>query len=133
VDVPADLPVLYGDASRLREVVENLLDNAVKFAGNQPHPRVEIRASEDNHSNIICFRDNGVGIERQYHDKIFQLFERLEHRVEGTGIGLAIVKRIVEVHGGRVWVESDGPGRGSAFYFALPKRKNNRDNTERDT
>ena len=123
VDVPDDLPVLYGDAARLREVVENLLDNAIKFAGNRPCPRVEIQIRPDNNRHIICVKDNGIGIEGQYHEKIFQLFERLEHAVEGTGIGLTIVKRIVEIHGGQIWVESDGVGQGSAFCFALPKRK----------
>lgn len=121
VDIPADLPVLYGDPARLREVLENLLDNAVKFAGNQPHPRVEIQVREDDDQHTIRIQDNGIGLESQYKDKIFQLFERLGNEVEGTGIGLAIVKRIVEVHGGTVWVESEGLGRGSAFCFTLPK------------
>ena len=65
-------------------------------------------------------RDNGVGIDPRYHDRVFGLFERLDPRVEGTGVGLALVKRIVEVHGGRVWVESEGAGQGSTFCFTLP-------------
>jgi signal transduction histidine kinase/cytochrome c biogenesis protein CcdA len=122
VDAPAKLPVLYGDASRLGEVIENLLDNAVKFAGNQPHPRVEIQVSEDDRTYTVCLRDNGIGIEHQYREKIFELFERLGNEVEGTGVGLAIVKRIIDVHGGEIWVESEGLGRGSAFCFTLPKK-----------
>ena len=70
---------------------------------------------------MVCFvRDNGIGIEPQYHERIFDLFERLDWDSEGTGIGLALVKRIVEAQGGRVWVESEGLGRGSTFYFSLP-------------
>jgi signal transduction histidine kinase len=123
VDVPKDLPVLYGDIARLREVVENLLDNAVKFMGDQPYPRVEILIRDDAEKDIVCVKDNGLGIDPRYQVRIFELFERLEQDVEGTGIGLAIVKRIVEVHGGSVWVESEGVGRGSFFCFALPKRQ----------
>ncbi|MBI5571179.1 MAG: HAMP domain-containing protein [Desulfomonile tiedjei] len=122
VDVAEDLPVLYGDAARLREVVENLLDNAIKFMGDQPHPRVEIEVRRGSDETVVCFKDNGIGIDPRYHDKIFGLFERLEQQTEGTGIGLAIVKRIVKVHGGRIWVESEGLGRGSAFCFSLPEK-----------
>ncbi len=123
VDIPPNLPVLYGDAARLREVVENLLDNAVKFMGDQSHPRLEIEIRDDSGRNIVCVKDNGIGIDPRYQAKVFQLFERVEQGVEGTGIGLAIVKRIVEVHGGQIWVESEGLGKGSIFCFALPKSK----------
>jgi signal transduction histidine kinase len=123
VDIPQQLPVLYGDAARLREVVENLLDNAVKFMGDQPYPRLEIEVREHSAKDIVCVKDNGVGIDPRYQAKIFQLFERVEQDVEGTGIGLAIVKRIVEVHGGQIWVESEGAGQGSLFCFALPKKR----------
>ncbi len=118
IEVGPELPVLYGDRTRLSEVALNLLANAVKFIGDSPRPRVEIGVD----SRGICFvRDNGIGIEPRYHDKIFGLFERLDSTIEGTGIGLALVKRIVEIHGGRIWVESDGNGQGSTFFFDLPR------------
>ncbi len=70
---------------------------------------------------VQCFvRDNGLGIESDYQGRIFDLFDRLDLKVEGTGVGLALVKRIIEVHGGRIWVESEGEGRGSTFWFTLP-------------
>jgi signal transduction histidine kinase len=109
-----------GDAARLREVVENLIDNAVKFMGEQPHPRVEIGAKQNDLNTTIYVKDNGIGIDSMYYEKIFGLFERLGQNSEGTGIGLAIVKRIVESHGGRIWVESAGVGHGSVFFFSLP-------------
>lgn len=120
VDIAEDLPVIYGDAVRLREVVENLLDNAVKFMGDQPYPSIEIGVRRGSDRTVIYFKDNGKGIDPRYHTKIFGLFERLAQDGEGTGIGLAIVKRIVEVHGGEIWVESEGIGRGSVFSFTLP-------------
>ncbi len=115
------MPVVYGDRVRLREVYQNLVENAVKFMGDQPEPRIEIDARRRGAEVISCVRDNGIGIEPQYHEKIFGLFERLSKRQDGTGIGLALVKRIVEVHGGRIWVESEGEGKGSAFCFILPR------------
>ncbi len=120
-----ELPVLYGDAARLREVVENLLDNAVKFMGNQSQPRVEIGVRRSADGTVVYVKDNGTGIDARYHAKVFGLFERLEQSTEGTGIGLAVVKRIVEVHGGRIWVESQGVGHGSVFCFTLPEKNKN--------
>ena len=119
-----DLPVLYGDRTRLREVLQNLIENAVKYMGNQPQPCIEIGSRRDG-DEVVCFvRDNGIGIDRAYHEKVFGLFEQLDPRVEGTGIGLALVKRIVEIHGGRIWVESEGEGHGSTFCFTIrPKRE----------
>lgn len=117
-----DLPVIYGDRSRLREVLENLIDNGVKFMGDQPDPRIEIGARRDDEETVFYVRDNGVGVDPRYHEKIFGLFEQLNPKIEGTGVGLAIVKRIVEVHGGRIWVESAGAGQGSTFCFTLPSK-----------
>ena len=105
---------------RLLEAFENLLANAVKFMGKQTAPRIEVgvRAGPE---SVIYVADNGVGIDPRFQQKVFGLFERLDHQVEGTGVGLAVVKRIVEFHGGRIWVESEGvPGRGSRFCLLLP-------------
>lgn len=120
LEVGADLPTLYGDRSRLLEVLQNLLDNAVKYLGEQPNPVVTIGCRQDQGQTVCYVQDNGLGIEPCYHEKIFGLFEQLDSRTEGTGVGLALVKRIIEVHGGRVWVESAGLGSGSAFCFTLP-------------
>ena len=121
VQVDPDLPLVYGDRQRLTEVLENLVDNALKFTGDQSEPLVEIGARQDGAETVIYVRDNGVGIEPCYQDKVFGLFEKLDADSEGSGIGLAIVRRIVEVHGGRIWVESEGAGQGSAFCFTLPE------------
>ncbi len=121
VEVDLAMPQVYGDRIRLLEVYQNLIDNAVKFMGDQPEPRIVINAHEKNNEVLCCVQDNGIGIARPYQDKIFGLFERLNHHIDGTGIGLALVKRIIEFHGGRIWVESEGPGQGTTFYFTLPR------------
>ena len=121
VEVEPEMPVVHGDRVRLVEIFQNLIDNAVKFIGDQERPRVEIGATKQNGEILCSVRDNGIGIDSRYHEKVFGLFERLGIEAEGTGIGLALVKRIVEVHGGRVWVESQGEGHGSTFWFTLPE------------
>ncbi len=118
VTIAPDLPILYGDRVRLLEVMQNLIENAVKFMGDEVSPRIEVGV-RPGAPPVITVRDNGVGIEPEYHDRIFSLFERLDHHVAGTGVGLTLVKRIVEIHGGRVWVESAGLGQGSTFCFTL--------------
>ncbi len=120
VTVAPEMPPVWGDRVRLLEVFQNLIDNAVKFMGDQPRPQVEIGAVRQGEEVLCWVRDNGIGIDARYHEKVFGLFERLDNRVEGTGIGLALVKRIVEVHGGRIWVESDDATPGSVFRFTLP-------------
>ena len=121
VEVAAGLPTVYGDRARLVEVVQNLIDNAVKYMGNQPDPRIEIgaRVSEDPSQTVFFVRDNGIGIDPQYHERVFGLFNKLDTTSDGTGVGLALVKRIVEVHGGRIWIESAGVGAGATFCFTL--------------
>ena len=114
------MPVVYGDRERLVQVFQNLIDNAVKFSGHQSDPRIEIGAHQKGEEVVCYVRDNGMGIDPKYHEKIFGLFDRLDATGEGTGIGLALVQRIVEVHGGEIWVESGGLGQGSTFYFILP-------------
>ncbi|HSG45085.1 MAG TPA: ATP-binding protein, partial [Anaerolineales bacterium] len=121
VNVAPDLPDLYGDKIRLREVFENLLDNAAKYMGEQADPIIEIGTQTHDDETIFFVKDNGLGIEKQYLEKIFGLFEKLNPSIEGTGIGLALVKRIIETHGGRIWVESEGLNKGSTFSFTIPK------------
>ena len=119
VEIQDDLPVVRGDRVRLVEVMQNLIDNAAKFSSDQPESRIEIGMREENNENVFFVRDNGIGIAPQFHQRIFGLFDKLDATSEGTGIGLALVKRIIEVHGGRIWVESE-KGRGATFYFTLP-------------
>jgi signal transduction histidine kinase len=121
VKISPDLPVVFGDRLRLGEVLENLIDNAAKYSGNQPNPMIEIGTRQRQGSPVIFVKDNGMGIEHQHLSKIFGLFDKLDPISEGTGIGLAIVKRIIETHGGKVWVESEGLGKGATFCFTLPK------------
>lgn len=119
--VAPDLPTVAGDRMRLLEVFENLLGNAMKFMGAQAAPRIEVGLREGP-EKVIVVSDNGVGIDPKFKDRVFDLFERLDKTIPGTGIGLAIVKRIVEFHGGRIWVESTGvPGEGSRFCLVLPR------------
>ncbi|HNA88177.1 MAG TPA: PAS domain S-box protein [Anaerolineales bacterium] len=118
VEVEADLPSIYGDRLRLIEVMQNLIDNAAKFSSKVEAPCIEIGADRQNGSLAFYVKDNGIGIAPEYHDRVFGLFNKLDNSTEGTGIGLTLVKRIVEVHGGRIWVKSE-PGKGTTFYFTL--------------
>jgi PAS domain S-box-containing protein len=120
VQTQTGLPVVRGDRQRLTEVLLNLLDNAAKFMGQRPNPQIEIgqRGTEEGRP-VFFVRDNGIGIAPKFHETIFGLFNRLDPTADGTGIGLALVKRIVEFHGGRIWVESE-EGAGSTFLFTLP-------------
>ncbi len=121
VNIQAGLPSAYGDHQRLVEVVQNLVDNAAKFMGDQPDPRIEIGLGGQEAGKPVFFvRDNGIGIAPEFHERIFGLFNKLDPGSEGTGVGLALIKRIIEVHGGRIWVESEA-GKGSTFYFTLPR------------
>lgn len=116
-----DLPKVRVNASQLVQVFQNLLSNAIKFRG-EGFPRVHVSARDGGREWVFSVRDNGIGIDRQYADKIFVIFQRLYTRQEypGTGIGLAVCKRIVERHGGKIWFESE-PGKGSTFFFTIPK------------
>jgi PAS domain S-box-containing protein len=117
-----DLPAVYGDRQRLTEVLQNLIDNAIKYMGDQTEPYIEMgQSGEESGRSIFFVKDNGIGIAPEYRERIFGLFNKLDPSSEGTGIGLALVKRIIEVHGGRIWVEESGPGIGSTFCFSLPK------------
>jgi PAS domain S-box-containing protein len=122
VVIADDLPTLHGDRMRLREVLQNLIENAIKYMGDQPKPRVEIGARQDGSETTYYVRDNGIGIMPPYQERIFDLFDQLNQNIDGSGIGLALAKRIVEVHGGRIWCESEGTGHGSTFCFTIPPR-----------
>jgi PAS domain S-box-containing protein len=120
VHIQPHLPAVYGDHQRLVDVLQNLIDNASKFRGSQAHLQIEIgQRGEEDGMPVFYVRDNGIGIAPEHHERIFGLFNKLDPSAEGTGVGLALVKRIVEAHGGRIWVESES-GRGAAFYFTLP-------------
>ena len=124
VSLEENLPQVYGDRPRLLEVWQNLIDNAAKFMGDQPEPQIQIGQAGTAQDGLPIFfvRDNGMGIDPKFADRIFGLFNKLDARTDGTGIGLALVKRIIEFHGGRIWVESE-PGEGATFYFTLPYRE----------
>lgn len=115
---------LVGDQIRLTEIWQNLIDNAVKYMGEQPAPRIEIGIRDDGHEQVFYVRDNGLGIDPRYSHKVFGLFEKLDPKTPGTGLGLALVKKVVELYKGRIWLESEGPGQGSCFLFTLPEALN---------
>ena len=117
------LPRVFGDRQRLVEVLQNLVDNAAKFMGDQAEPRIEIglRGHEIDGKPILFVKDNGIGIAAEHYDRVFGLFNKLNMESEGTGIGLAIVRRIIEVHGGRIWIESE-PDNGATFLFTLKQK-----------
>ncbi|MBK5254647.1 MAG: PAS domain S-box protein [Vicinamibacteria bacterium] len=119
VEVQTDLPVISVDRDRLVEVLQNLIDNATKFMGGQKAPRIWIGTRTSATETAFFVRDNGAGIEPHYRERVFNLFDKLDPKSAGTGVGLALVKRIIEVHGGRVWVESNGNENGSTLCFTL--------------
>ena len=114
------LPTVWGDSRRLAQVFLNLLGNALKFRGSHP-PRIHVSATQSEEGWRFCVQDNGIGIDPQFAERVFAIFQRLHlrHEYPGTGIGLAICKKIVEQHGGRIWVESR-LGEGASFFFTLP-------------
>ena len=116
--VVAELPDVCGDARQLRRVLQNLVANAVKFRSERPL-RIEVTAQRDSREWVVGVRDNGIGIRREDVAHVFDMFSRVAPNVDGTGIGLAICRRIVEAHGGRIWVEPADDG-GSLFRFTLP-------------
>lgn len=122
-EIAPGIPEVWGDLSGLKEVLKNLIENAVKFSANQSDALVKIGSCKQLDEEIFYVQDNGIGIDPAYQDRIFGLFERLNPKIGGTGVGLALVQRILEDHGGRIWVESEGTGTGSTFCFTLPESK----------
>jgi signal transduction histidine kinase len=121
-DVPSALPLVRGDGPRLEQVMLNLLTNAVKFT--PPGGRISINAREEGDGLIISVKDNGIGIPREEQPRLFKAYSRIQsdrQKQPGLGLGLAIAKQVVELHGGKIWVDSES-GSGSTFYFTLPKR-----------
>ena len=114
------LPRVMGDGSQLMQVFQNLIGNAIKFRRDES-PEVHVSARQDGREWTFCVRDNGIGIDHEHRDRIFQIFKRLHNREKypGTGIGLAVCRKVVERHGGRIWVESE-TDQGSSFYFSMP-------------
>ena len=126
LNVEKGLPLIYGEIERLGQVIENLLSNAVKYMGKEnPAPRIDVGVMEQGGQKVFFVRDNGIGIEKHYYSKIFEIFQRLPSGKKiggGTGVGLTIVKRIIEHHGGIIWLESE-PGKGTTFYFTLKDKE----------
>jgi PAS domain S-box-containing protein len=116
------LPTINCDEEKIYQVFDNLLTNAIKFVGNTENPEIEIRYEDKEEAHQFSVRDNGIGIDPKYHQKIFEMYQRLKQieDKEGTGLGLPIVDRIIRDHGGKVWLESE-QGKGTTFYFTLPK------------
>jgi signal transduction histidine kinase/CheY-like chemotaxis protein len=132
ITIPKELPVVTANYAKMDRVLANLISNAIAYIGSPPHPHIEINGRAAGEGWLFYVRDNGMGIPKEYHQKVFNIFERLPEakktNPKGTGAGLAIVKRIVEFHGGTIWVESE-PGQGSTFYFTLATKQSKTEST----
>jgi len=120
VKVQAGMPEVRVDRVRFVEVFQNLIENAIKFTRNQGAATIEIGMRGEGGERTFFVKDNGIGIAPRFHEKVFGLFDKLDPKSDGSGVGLAVVRRIVEVHGGRIWIESEGPGHGTTFCFTQP-------------
>ena len=116
-----ELPMIKADRVQMFQLLQNLLSNAIKFSVKSGSPRVDLTCIQSYDNWLFCVKDNGIGILPKYFDKIFVVFQKLHSKdeYEGSGIGLSICKKIVERHGGRIWVESE-EGKGTSFYFTIP-------------
>jgi len=121
VSVAEDFPTVHVDRMWIVEVLVNFITNSIKYRGDQPHPEIEIGYRVAGNETVFFVKDNGMGIDKSQYEKVFELFYRVDKGGEGTGAGLAIVKRIIKVHGGRIWIESE-KGKGCTVCFTLPVR-----------
>ncbi len=128
LSVAEDFPAVYVDRMRLVEVLVNLIANSINYMGEQSHPKIDIDYRVDGEETVFFLKDNGIGIDKSQHEKVFELFYKVDKSSKGTGAGLAIVKRIIEVHGGRMWIESE-KGKGCTVCFTIPKIGKKRDKT----
>lgn len=119
IRIETKLPTINIDKPRIMEALQNLIENAIKYSKDSQIPHIAIGMEKENGNQIFYVKDDGIGIEKAHHEKIFNMFEQLDKTREGSGMGLAIVKRIIELHHGRIWVESEGWGKGSKFCFTL--------------
>ena len=119
VHIAPNLPSIHADVIRLEEVLQNLIENAVKYMGDQPHRRIDIGCRRDGDEDVWFVQDNGMGIDPQFHEKVFGLFNQLNRESDGTGIGLALARRIIKLHNGRIWMESEGSGHGCTVCFTV--------------
>ncbi|MEA1957321.1 MAG: ATP-binding protein, partial [Euryarchaeota archaeon] len=119
VSVAEDFPAVHVDRMRIVEVLVNLITNSINYMGEQSYPKIDIGYRTDDGETVFFVRDNGIGIDKSQHEKVFELFYTVDKSSKGTGAGLAIVKRIIEVHNGRIWIESE-KGKGCTVCFTLP-------------
>ncbi|MBC8042475.1 MAG: HAMP domain-containing histidine kinase, partial [Rhizobacter sp.] len=123
IDIPTELPHVKYPRRRLEQVLTNLFGNAIRYTARVPEPHIKVYATEDEHFYEIVVKDNGIGIDKKSHEKVFRMFERLDiSDKSGTGVGLAIVKKVVEQYGGKVWIVSEA-GQGAAFHFTIRKQQ----------
>ncbi len=130
VTVKKNMPQVFADKVRMQEVMNNLIDNAIKFTSETENPNIDIGFIQAGNMFEFYVKDNGIGIDSKYHQRIFGLFEQLNKNYEGTGVGLSLVKRIIEYHDGSIRVESQGENQGTTFYFSLPVPENNTNDKE---
>lgn len=125
IDIDVGAETVRGDRVRLCEVLQNLIENSLKFAGDETQSQIEVGIRADGDQKVFYVRDNGIGIDPAYHERVFELFDQIDPKLEGTGTGLALARRIVGLHNGRIWIESEGLGRGATFCFTLPLKAEN--------
>ncbi|MGD9818342.1 MAG: ATP-binding protein [Desulfomonilaceae bacterium] len=130
VEIDKSIPSVQGERHRLLTILQNLVENAVKYMGHQESPLIQVGCRIDSGAKIFYVKDNGIGIDSSNIDKIFELFMKVNDSTEGSGIGLAILKRIIEEDGGRIWVESEGLGKGCTFCFTFDNRREDQPHNE---